>query len=108
MHDCNPRNVRVQTPEWDPEVGIWTGDTWKAVVTIRLRPDVDLVTTDVDFGVAVLRKRPNRHPLPADVVELLDVSPISMLDYSLLERRRVELLRLVSFSDMMAWAREPL
>eukprot|EP01034_Spumella_vulgaris_P027479 gene27479-34200_t len=50
MHDCNPRNFGLQDGEWDRKRA-WTGDTWKAAVTLRLIPDIEIVIVDIDQGV---------------------------------------------------------
>eukprot|EP01034_Spumella_vulgaris_P005623 gene5623-7181_t len=49
MHDCNPRSFAIQNGAYGEDKSIpWTGDTWKAAVTLRLIPDIEIVIVDID------------------------------------------------------------
>ena len=99
MHDCHP------TTEFMESFNL-NGDTWKAVVAVRLMSDVEIVVVDIDCGVGVLRRRENKHPLPHHLVEYLDMDPVSMLNYEMLDSDRFGLLRLMSYQDMVNWVEE--
>ena len=106
LHDSNPRSRDSQNKTWTSQP-VWVGDTWKAVVAMRLRPDVEVVLFDFDHGVAVVRKRENKHPLPREWVDFLSVSPISMLDYDRHYRSSAPLLhRYVTFEMATEWLDE--
>ncbi len=66
------------------------------------------MVVDIDYGVGVVKKRPNTHPLSTEWLDILSVNPISMLDYERNEfaRRKRELLRLMTVKDMKIWANE--
>ena len=68
--------------------------------------DAEVVTIDVDTGIAVLRKRPNLHPLPPRWREELGPNPISMLEWRHLAGHREELLRLVTLKEFVDWLDE--
>ena len=106
MHDCNPRSADVEKGAIKSGEHKWTGDTWKAAVALRLRPDIEIVVVDVDYGVGVIRRRPNRHPLPAEWIKYLDVNPISMLSYDLYEKHKHVFHRMMTMADMRAWLKE--
>lgn len=74
VHDCLPiseAEARVAAsydealllngPNWKSD---WTGDVWKAIVTLRARhPDLDTRVLDCDHGVAVAYRGPNQAAL---------------------------------------------
>ncbi|CAM9555587.1 unnamed protein product, partial [Choristocarpus tenellus] len=68
LHDCNPRHEISQLypfpPDGNKNAVAWNGDVWKAIVNLRTRPGIEVVVGDFDFGVGVLRRRPNLNPLP--------------------------------------------
>ena len=107
IHDCNPRFEYRQHRTSE----IYNGDVWKVVAFLRNADDVEVVTVDVDHGVAVLRRRPNLHPLPALLqLKLLAPAPgVSMLDalsYQDLDNYRAEVLRLVTVAEFRQWMME--
>jgi hypothetical protein len=101
LHDSNPRSYGAA--QKTDNGGAWNGDTWKAVVSMRLHPHVEVVVLDVDYGVAVMRRRENKHPLPNEWVQFLGINPIAMLDYDHLSEQREVLHRLMSFADLDEW-----
>ena len=103
IHDSNPRMEKFTEQVQESSKELWTGDVWKSIAALRLKADIEIVVVDVDFGVAAIRKRPNRHPLPQEWVEFLGVNPLSMLNYRHLELYRQVLLRLVSLDELEAW-----
>jgi len=32
---------------------------WKSIVELRTKPNLDIFTSQIDFGIAVIRKKPN-------------------------------------------------
>jgi hypothetical protein len=104
MHDCNPRGYKEQAeyPIVD-RTRVWCGDTWKAVVALRMSPDIDLAVVDIDFGVGIIRQRPNRSPLSDKWRQYLSVNPISMLNFHHLSTYREELINLISLQEMITW-----
>lgn len=52
-HDMNPQEEIIQrVPQ---ETGIWTGDCWKAWVSVRSkRPDLKMFVVDIDYGCGVI------------------------------------------------------
>jgi hypothetical protein len=66
VHDANPPTEWHQRPasQYCPGEN-WNGTVWKAVVRFRhSHPDVAVVTLDVDWGCAVIRRGPTPQPLP--------------------------------------------
>ena len=57
VHDCLPNSLAQQAvPRYR---GYWNGDVWKSIVELRTKKNLDIFTSQIDFGVAVIRKRPN-------------------------------------------------
>ena len=57
VHDCLPKSLAQQAvPRYR---GYWNGDLWKSIVELRTKPNLDIFTSQIDFGVAVIRKKPN-------------------------------------------------
>jgi SAM-dependent methyltransferase len=109
LHDCNPSTEVEASYPIDPRVhGFnWNGDVWKAVVAMRMMPDADLVTIDVDNGITVVRRRKNEHQLSDRWRDFLSVNPISMLNFQHLKDHREELLPLVSVEEFRTWWNTP-
>jgi len=62
LHDCMPFAEGQQVIPRPLPIDFWTGDVWKAVFVLRERQDVDVAVGRFDWGVGVLRPRPNPHP----------------------------------------------
>ena len=62
LHDCLPWEERHQRVPRPSPLGFWTGDVWKAVLLLRQRPDLDTAVGCFDWGVGVVRVRPNPQP----------------------------------------------
>ena len=43
--------------------GSWNGDVWKSIVELRCDPYLDIITSKIDFGVAIIRKIKNHNIL---------------------------------------------
>ncbi len=97
MHDCNPATELAQRV---PRVtGVWNGDCWKAMVSLRQRPDLDAFTIAADHGIGVVRKLPNPDRLTG-----VSASPA----YAALEADRKRLLGLVSPAEWCERVGSPL
>jgi hypothetical protein len=69
LHDCNPatKEMAISFDEWKAidYNSKWNGDVWKAILHLRsLRSDVTAFVLDCDFGLGVVVKKKNDHPLP--------------------------------------------
>lgn len=54
-HDMLPTTELMQTIPY--QGGSWTGDCWKAFVTLRQeRDDLDMMTVDTDFGCSIIQR----------------------------------------------------
>jgi len=61
VHDCLPRSLAHQAvPRYR---GSWNGDVWKSIVELRCDPYLDIITSKIDFGVAIIRKNKNQNIL---------------------------------------------
>ena len=61
VHDCLPRTIAHQAvPRYR---GSWNGDVWKSIVELRTKPDLEVFTCEIDFGVGVIKKKINTSPL---------------------------------------------
>jgi len=93
MHDCNPLfDVRTLLPRVSET---WNGDTWKSLVRVRSRPDLDCATGLFDHGCGVIVPRPNSAPC-APV-------PDEVLTWENLCDQRARWLRPMEFSDILRW-----
>jgi len=58
VHDCLPKSLAQQAvPRYR---GYWNGDVWKAIVQLRTKDDLDIITCQIDFGIAIIRKKTNK------------------------------------------------
>lgn len=77
IHDCLPSNETMQmvplsaARAQDNFTGGWTGDVWKALVEIRQRIDIDVITVNAFCGIGAIRKRANSNTLSATNSESL-------------------------------------
>jgi hypothetical protein len=61
IHDCLPRRISHQAiPRYR---GSWNGDVWKAIVELRTKNELEVSTCEIDFGVAIIKKKYNSKPL---------------------------------------------
>ena len=67
VHDCLPKSLAQQAvPRYR---GYWNGDVWKSIVELRTKNDLDIFTCQIDFGVAIIRKKSNNSILILDNVQ---------------------------------------
>lgn len=98
MHDCSPTTnamaVRAHSieearlrnpPDWDL---LWCGDVWKAIVSLRCLPDLDVCVIDCDTGIGIVQKKSSSNRLT------LSISAIENLTYDDLCANRNQLLNL--------------
>jgi len=97
MHDCNPKRESFGYPAKDyedfrkkhPFRISWSGDVWKAIVSLRAtRSDLNVAVLDCDWGIGLIKQGPAE--------SRLDYSPqeIENLSYADLARNRTQLLNL--------------
>jgi hypothetical protein len=61
VHDCLPNSLAQQAvPRYR---GHWNGDVWKSIVELRTYDNLDIFTSQIDFGVALIRKKTNSNIL---------------------------------------------
>lgn len=92
MHDCNPTsNIMQKVPR---EVKEWTGDTWKAYISARMKyfREWHFRVVNIDYGVGVIDKLRKDHWFEPDLSEL---------KYSDLEKNRKEWLNLITVDEFV-------
>ena len=76
IHDCLPRTIAHQAvPRYR---GSWNGDVWKSIVELRTKPDLEVFTCEIDYGVGVIRKKTNISPL---IIDLTNFKNLKFKDY---------------------------
>lgn len=104
IDDCNPPSAVVETPVvnsikevWEKAkkgelpgwAGRWTGDVWKALVRLQSeREDLNIVTLDVDYGMAIITRGKNQNKVN------FTLEQIKNFTYADLEKNRVQWLNL--------------
>ena len=69
--------------------------------------EAEVVTIDADNGIAVVRKRQNRHLLSSDWQQVLSIKdPMSILTMKQLQENREHLLRLMSWDEFRTWIQQ--
>jgi hypothetical protein len=67
VHDCLPKSIAQQAvPRYR---GYWNGDVWKTIVELRSKKDLDIITCQIDFGVAIIRNKANSSLLKIDNIK---------------------------------------
>jgi hypothetical protein len=105
LHDCNPAFENRQFRGH----GSYNGDVWKVLSYLRGKPDLEVVTIDIDHGVAVLRRRANLHPLPMELrqqVARYAHDPLEAFTFAEMLANKMAILRLVSVAEFRAWLSE--
>ena len=65
VHDCLPRSLAQQAvPRYR---GSWNGDVWKAIVELRTKNNLNIFTSQIDFGVAIIQISENKKLLKLDI-----------------------------------------
>ena len=76
IHDCLPRRISHQAiPRYR---GSWNGDVWKAIVELRTKNELEVSTCEIDFGVAIIKKKYNSKPLK---IQTRDFKKLKFKDY---------------------------
>ncbi|HEU0190836.1 MAG TPA: class I SAM-dependent methyltransferase [Mycobacterium sp.] len=104
-HDANPQTEWHQRSfeEYQKHQYDWTGTVWKALVRFRCaHPEIQLRTLDLDWGCAIMRRRPEYLP-PDPALDLPDD-----LDWGFFAEHRRELLNLVpaatdDLPELLSW-----
>ena len=77
VHDCLPKSLAQQAvPRYR---GYWNGDVWKSIVKLRTWDSLDIVTCQIDFGVSIIQKKPNKSLLK--LVNIVDFEKLRFKDY---------------------------
>jgi len=77
VHDCLPKSLAQQAvPRYR---GYWNGDVWKAIVQLRTKDDLDIITCQIDFGIAIIRKKTNKSIL--DIGNVKNFENLTFRDY---------------------------
>jgi hypothetical protein len=102
-HDLNPRSYIRQVVPRVKASGAWTGDCWKAWVSLRRRANLSMFVVDTDHGCGIIRRRHpassiGDHPLPLTGVPLKP-------DFKGLELNRGRWLNLVTVETFQGWLR---
>ena len=64
VHDCLPKSLAQQAvPRYR---GYWNGDVWKSIVQLRTKNNLDIITCQIDYGISIIRKKPNQSVLDLD------------------------------------------
>ena len=93
MHDCFPRNYYYQAV---PRCQIdWNGDTWKALVELRTKKDLDVYCLNADEGIGVIFKRKNKNLLD------LDIKNFAKLSYNEYSNNYQKYLNLIEYEDFL-------
>ena len=67
VHDCLPKSLAQQAvPRYR---GYWNGDVWKSIVQLRTKDNLDIITCQIDFGIAIIRKKTNKSKLNVDNIK---------------------------------------
>ena len=45
----------------------WNGDVWKAIVELRTKNNLNIFTSQIDFGVAIIQISENKKQLKLDI-----------------------------------------
>ena len=65
VHDCLPRSLAQQAvPRYRAS---WNGDVWKAIVELRTKINLNIFTSQIDFGVAIIQISENKKLLKLDI-----------------------------------------
>ena len=65
VHDCLPRSLAQQAvPRYRAS---WNGDVWKAIVELRTKNTLNIFTSQIDFGVAIIQISENKKLLKLDI-----------------------------------------
>jgi hypothetical protein len=77
VHDCLPKSLAQQAvPRYR---GYWNGDVWKSIVELRTKSNLDIITCQIDFGISIIRKKPNKSLLNID--NIFDFERLKFEDY---------------------------
>lgn len=84
--DVNPPDKIMASKE--RKSMFWNGDVWKAIVELRTRPDISIVTVDTLYGLSILTQEKNQN--------ILLVKPETFEEF---EKNRKDYLNLISVTE---------
>jgi len=96
LHDCKPIFEVEGSFPYVPGTCFWNGNVWKAIALLRTLPDIDVCVGDFDWGLGIVRRRPNSNPL-------IGISSLEQIDWRLYEARQAELLNIKDFKGIHDW-----
>ena len=97
IHDCLPRTIaRQAVPRYR---GSWNGDVWKSIVQLRTDLELDIFTCEIDFGVAVIRKKKNTNLLKLNYHN--ESNYFKKLKFSNYYHNHQELMNIVSYEKAL-------
>ena len=99
FHDANPPSIYYAREDYHDHstiaTGLWNGTVWKAIQKIRTDYDLDLVTVDTDWGVAVIKNKPN--------FSILSKNTNPFYEYNTFDKHRKQILNLISVDEFKQW-----
>jgi len=86
VHDCLPTAEYQTTIEDNGRE--WTGDVWKAIVDIKNKSGIEVLTIDTDWGIGFIRN--NKEGVPIEWLGNLDWEEYTFYKYELLNIKTIE------------------
>jgi len=96
LHDCKPIFEQEGSFPLAPGIYFWNGTVWKAVTVLRTVATIDLCVGDFDWGLGVIRVRPNTNILQLDI-------PIDQLQWSDYEANMELFIQPKTFRELHEW-----
>ena len=93
VHDCLPRTIAHQAiPRYR---GSWNGDVWKSIVELRTRKNLEVFTSEIDFGVGIIQKKENSKILD---LKIDNFKNLKFKDYF---HRNKEFMNVISYDEVL-------
>lgn len=93
VHDCLPRSLAQQAvPRYRAS---WNGDVWKAIVELRTKNYLNIFTSQIDFGVAIIQISENKKLLK------LDINNFSKLKFKDYYYNYKEFMNILNYEDTL-------
>ena len=93
VHDAKPLFADEATFPMPKDIVFWNGTVWKAIAYLRTKPHFDVATADFDWGIAVIKLRPN-----SDVITSAETRRAFEADHSCRDKKNFDFL-VFGFSD---------
>ena len=99
FHDASPPTIyHAREDYYDHSSlagGAWNGTVWKSIQKIRTDFDLDLITVDSDWGVTVIKNKPNYSVISKNIN--------TFYDYNTFNKYRKQILNLISVDEFKHW-----